>query len=675
MDLVASSLHYVGSFFDVVDLVVIGALAVFAIAYYVRSQSLSAHNKIKFPESTPTLRNGGTLQDSGRTDRSFLGRMKSEDRQILILFGSQTGTAEELAGRMAKDLCRYCKKPLLMDPEEIEVDDLPKIVELSDPVLLLFVATYGEGDPTDNAQALHEFFTNADSELKGLKYAVFGLGNKTYEHFNAVGKFFDTRLEELGAERVFEMGIADDDGNLEEDFMRWRELFLPALAHRFGWDLVGNGACDRQYRLEIVGEPTNKHIFTGEFGRIGAYEKLRPPFEPKNPFLATIALNRELHSVASDRSCRHIELAVDKALIRYETGDHIAIFPTNDTEKVNTLGTLLAVELDTVFKLVNTDEESTKKHPFPCPCTFRTALTHYVDICSPVKSHVLKALVEFSADEETKAKLTLLSTASEDGLREYAHFIVKERRSIVDVLQHFPACKPPLDLLLELLPRLQARYYSISSSPRVDASLVAVTAVVLRYNTSDGRLVKGVCTNFLADRAPGVSTAPVFVRKSTLRLPHRVQQPVIMVGPGTGFAPFRGFLHDRMWHKQQGKEVGEMHLFFGCRHPDHDHIYKEEMEEFVRVGLLTQLHVAYSRLGSEKVYVQHKLWEARQQIWELIQAGASVYICGDARNMARDVQNMFYKIFAEVGGLSDQESQKMMKDMERQRRYQADVWS
>uniref|UniRef100_A0A914H0M9 NADPH--hemoprotein reductase n=1 Tax=Globodera rostochiensis TaxID=31243 RepID=A0A914H0M9_GLORO len=653
MDLFVSSLEYIGGLFDVVDLVVLGAIAVFAVGYYVRTQTLSASSKIRFPESTP-IRNG-TLE---KVDRSFLGRMKSEDRQILILFGSQTGTAEELAGRMAKDLSRFGKKPLLMDPEEIEAEDLPKIVELTDPVLLLFVATYGEGDPTDNAQALHEFFTSADCDLAGLKYVVFGLGNKTYEHFNAVGKFFDKRLEELGAERVFEMGIADDDANLEEDFMRWRELFLPTLAQRFSWDLVGNGALDRQYRLEIIGEPT-KHLFTGEFGRIGAYERQRPPFEPKNPFLATIAVNRELHLPSSDRSCRHVEFSVDKALIRYEAGDHIAIFPTNDLGLVDVLASLLEVDLDTVFKLVNTDVESTKKHPFPCPCTFRTALTHYVDICSPVKSHVLKALVEFSADEATKDKLSLLSTASEDGLHEYAQFIVKERRNIVDVLQHFPSCKPPLDLLLELLPRLQARYYSISSSPRIDASRVAVTAVVLRYPMGD-RLVKGVCTNFLSDRAEGAS-APVFIRKSTLRLPHRLQTPVVMIGPGTGLAPFRGFLHERMWHKKQGKEVGEMHLFFGCRHPEHDHIYKDEMEEFVQIGLLTQHHVAYSRFQSEKVYVQHKLWENRQRMWELVQEGAAVYVCGDARNMARDVQNMFYKIFAE--------------DMEKQRRYQADVWS
>uniref|UniRef100_A0A915LW11 NADPH--hemoprotein reductase n=1 Tax=Meloidogyne javanica TaxID=6303 RepID=A0A915LW11_MELJA len=256
-------------------------------------------------------------------------------------------------------------------------------------------------------------------------------------------------------------------------------------------------------------------------------------------------------------------------------------------------------------------------------------LTHYVDINSPVKSHVLKALADFCENNETKERLLLLSTASEEGLALYADYIVKERRSIVDILATFTDCKPPLDLLLEMLPRLQARH-----------------------------------------------SVPIFIRKSTLRLPNKLLTPVVMIGPGTGFAPFRGFLHERLWQKKSGgKDIGEMHLYFGCRHPEHDHIYREEMEEFITSGVLTELHVAYSRLQDEKVYVQNKLWDNRERIWSLIKQGAAVYVCGDARNMARDVQNTMYKIFEQVGGLGVEEGQKLMKDMERQRLYQADVWS
>ncbi|KAI6235641.1 NADPH--cytochrome P450 reductase [Aphelenchoides besseyi] len=649
---------------DTWDLIVLTVIAV--IAGYVFSNYRNDNT-----QESSTSMSTSTAQ-ANKTDRSFLGRMKSENREVLILFGSQTGTAEELAGRLAKDLHRYGKKPLVMDPEEIDVEDLPKITEIENPLLVLCVATYGEGDPTDNAQALFEFISNSDNDFTGLSYAVFGLGNKTYEHFNEVGKVFDRRLEELGAKRVFELGLGDDDANLEEDFMRWREAFLPSLAETFGWELSQQNGSERQYKLEILEEPP-ANVFTGEYGRIGAYERQRPPFDQKNPYLSTIVVNRELHLPGSDRSCRHIEFKIDNTRVRYEVGDHLGVFPTNDTTQVETIGSLLDIDLNTVFKLINLDPDSSKRHPFPCPCSYRTALKHYVDIVAPVKSHVLRAFAEFTSDEKEKEYLMLLSTASEEGMREYAHFIVKERRSVVDILQHFNTCRPPIELILELLPRLQARYYSISSSPKANNEIVSVTAVVLRYNIKD-REIRGVCTNYLAEKEVG-DTSPIFVRKSTMRLPHRHTTPVVMIGPGTGYAPFRGFIQERSWHKEQGKEVGEMLLFFGCRHPDHDHIYKNEMDEWALQGVLSRCHVAYSRIKDEKVYVQHQMWVEREHIWSIIQRGGNVYVCGDARNMARDVLATLMRIFHEVGQMDDTAGQKFMKDLERQRRYQVDVWS
>lgn len=162
----------------------------------------------------------------------------------------------------------------------------------------------------------------------------------------------------------------------------------------------------------------------------------------------------------------------------------------------------------------------------------------------------------------------------------YADYIVKERRSIVDILATFTDCKPPLDLLLEMLPRLQARYYSISSSPKSTNLKIAITALLIRHKIDENRVFKGVCTNYLCKLSEGHSV-PIFIRKSTLRLPNKLLTPVVMIGPGTGFAPFRGFLHERLWQKKSGgKDIGEMHLYFGCRHPEHDHIYREEMEVF-----------------------------------------------------------------------------------------------
>ena len=656
--------------FDTWDLVMMTVISVIGAYMYFKYRSDSL--KSDTPSQSQSLNtSNSTSSSSQRPDKSFLGRMKSENRQILILYGSQTGMAEELAGRLAKDLNRYGKKPLVLDPEEIEVEDLSKITEVKDAFLLLCVATYGEGDPTDNAKELHEFLSNNDCDLAGLSYTVFGLGNKTYEHFNAMGKFFDKRLEELGAKRVFDLGLGDDDSNLEEDFMRWSEAFLSTLTQTFGWELTNSGQ-QRQYRLEILSD-SSSNIFMGEYGRVGAFERQRPPFDQKNPYLSTVVVNRELHTDSSGRSCRHVEFKVDPTRVRYEAGDHLGIFPKNNPDLVERIAKLLNTDLETVFKLINVDEESPKRYPFPCPCSYRTALTHYVDICLPVKSHVLKALVDYTEDEHEKIKLTVLSTANDEGLREYGSFIQKERRSIVDILEHFSTCKPPMDLLLEMLPRLQPRYYSISSSSKLNNDTISVTALVTRYTIGD-RGINGVCSTYLHGKNVE-DTCPIFIRKSTMRLPHKLTTPVLMIGPGTGFAPFRGFLQERNWQKQQGKEVGPVALFYGCRHPEHDYIYKDELKEYTKSGLITELHLAFSRFLDEKVYVQHKLWEARENVWEMIQNGANIYVCGDARNMARDVHATFLRIFQEVGQMDEPGSHKLFKDLERQRRYQADVWS
>ncbi|MFH4974977.1 hypothetical protein AB6A40_001686 [Gnathostoma spinigerum] len=652
---------------DFIDLIVLTVALVVAVYYAIYSRS---NDKSKGIAETITSRQ--PLITPMKNGASLVERMKSEGRQVLIIYGSQTGTAEELAGRLAKDLKKYGHKAVVQDPEEMDPEDFGRLKEIPSLLLLMCMATYGEGDPTDNAHQLHDFVSNNEFDLEGVRYAIFGLGNKTYEHYNAMGKYFDKRLEQLGAIRVFEPGVGDDDGNLEEDFMRWREAFLPAVANSFGWNLVETGNGERQYRYEIIDDPSTR-LFLGEYGRIGAFDMQRPPYDAKNPFLATVRINRELHKPISERSCRHIELETVGTRLRYEAGDHLGVYPTNDQALVDEIATLLNVNLDQAFKLINTDEESSKRYPFPCPCTMRTALTHYVDICAPVKSHVLKALSEYATDEKEKNRLIHLSTASESGLKDYGQFIQKDRRSILDVLRYFKSCKPPIEYLLELLPRLQARYYSISSSPRYDAESIALTAVVTKYMIGD-RLIKGVCTNYLLQKQEG-DKVPVYVRKSTMRLPHEASKSVIMIGPGTGFAPFRAFIQERKWQKEQGKPVGPMYLYFGCRRPDVDYIYEDELKEYVSEGVITELHVAFSRITDNKIYVQNKLWENRESVWKAVEEGAYIYVCGDARNMARDVQSMFLKIIMEVGGKTQEEAQKEIKSLDKQRRYQTDVWS
>nr|CAG4640676.1 EOG090X027R [Eulimnadia texana] len=507
-----------------------------------------------------------TLISAPASDNSFITKMKNTGRNVVVFYGSQTGTAEEFAGRLAKEAARYGMKALIADPEECEMEELTKLSEIENSLAVFCLATYGEGDPTDNAQAFYEWLQAGDADLSNINYAVFGLGNKTYEHYNAMGKYVDKRMAELGASRVVELGLGDDDGNMEEDFITWKEKFWPALLDFFGLELKLQDVSMRQYKL-VTPAVSNDKVFTGEVARLKSYVTQRPPFDAKNPFLAPVVAWKELHK-AGDRSCMHIEFDISHSKLRYDAGDHVAVYPANDSELVNKFGELLNVDLDTVISLVNID-----------------------------------------------------------GVSETVH----------------------------------------------------ITAVLVKYTTPTGRINKGVATTWLSQKKPQPDTppqlAPVFIRKSQFRLPARPQTPIIMIGPGTGVAPFRGFIQERHRLKEEGKPVGETILFFGCRNRAEDFLYEDELQTYVAEGTL-QLHVAFSREQLQKVYVTHLLKESAADVWRILgKENGHIYVCGDARNMARDVHDIIVNICREHGGMSESEALQYVKKLETQRRYSADVWS
>jgi len=574
---------------------------------------------------------------------------------------------------------------VVADPEENEMEDLTSLREdlegdLGEVLAVFCLATYGEGDPTDNAQAFFDWLQEGSADFNGLRYSVFGLGNSTYEHFNAMGKFVDKKLEEMGGKRVHALGQGDDDVNIEEDFVRWKEAFWTSVCEEFGLESLGDDFSMRQYEATVLNEGDYKpeRVYSGEVARIRSYITQRPPFDVKNPFLAPIKVNRNLHSEESDRYCMHVEIGLEESRIRYEAGDHVAIYPTNDVQLVNKIGQLLEIDLDTVFTMKALDEDATKKSPFPVPTTYRTALKHYVDITALPRTHVLKEFAEYTSDTEEKAKLVLMTSNTDEGRELYNSFIVNDCRHVTHILEDLPSCKPAIDHLLELLPRLQPRFYSISSSAKVHKESVHVTAVVIEYETPTGRRNNGVCTKWMQPMIPGddvVHKVPIYVRRSQFRLPNRVQTPVIMIGPGTGLAPFRGFIQERAWQKEQGKPVGETHLYFGCRNKDKDFIYREELEKFVDDGVLT-LHTAFSRDQEKKIYVSDRMREHMEKLWFLIgQKGAHVYVCGDAKMMAKDVRNIVLEVVKNGGEMTVEDAEKYVKKMEQQKRYSADVWS
>lgn len=617
-----------------------------------------------------------TVSTTSAGENSFIKKLKASGRSLVVFYGSQTGTAEEFAGRLAKEGIRYRLKGMVADPEECDMEELLHLKDISNSLAVFCLATYGEGDPTDNAMEFYEWITNGDADLTGLNYAVFGLGNKTYEHYNKVAIYVDKRLEELGANRVFELGLGDDDANIEDDFITWKDRFWPTVCDYFDIEGGSEEVLIRQYRLLEQPDVQSDRIYTGEIARLHSMQNQRPPFDAKNPFLAPIIVNRELHK-GGGRSCMHIELDIEGSKMRYDAGDHVAMYPVNDKILVEKLGHLCNSDLDTVFSLINTDTDSSKKHPFPCPTTYRTALTHYLEITAIPRTHILKELAEYCTVESDKDMLRNMASLTPEGKEKYQTWIQDACRNIVHILEDIKSCKPPIDHLCELLPRLQPRYYSISSSSKLHPLHVHVTAVLVEYKTPSGRINKGVATTYLKEKQSNTEDAkvPVFIRKSQFRLPTKCETPVIMVGPGTGLAPFRGFIQERQYMRDEGKTVGHTILYFGCRKKNEDFIYAEELEEYVTKGTLT-LKTAFSRDQKEKVYVTHLIERDADLIWNIIgENKGHFYICGDAKNMAVDARNILVKILSEKGSMSEADAVQYLKKMEAQKRYSADVWS
>lgn len=567
--------------------------------------------------------------------------------RLTVLYGSNMGTAQAFAGRLA-DAAEARGLAVDIEPLDTAATALP-----GGP-LAIVSSTYN-GHAPDNARAFVERLAgDAPAGIDGLAYAVFGCGHSDWSAtFQAVPRRIDARLAEWGATRLVEPGEGDAADDPEGAFEGWQRGFFDALAKHLGVEASEAGPDGPRYAVEI-GPPQAANPFVASFGAL--------PMR--------VLANRELQSWPAGepaRSTRHIEVALPDG-VAYEAGDHLGIIPTNGWDAIREVAARFELEVENTVRIRPLGRRGGHL-PVDRPVTLAELLAFYVELHDTATRAQVVTLAEHTRCPHTRAELVRLSG---DGWRAE---VLEGRLSVLHLLQRFTACALPFHVYLGMLPPLRPRFYSISSSPLVDARRCSITVGVVE-GEADGRPYRGVCSTHLA-RVPVGGSVQAFVRDtgSDFRLPVDARTPTVMVGAGTGLAPFVGFLQARAALAERGLTVGPDALFFGCRHPERDFLYREVLEALADQGRLA-LYPAFSRVdGQPRTYVQDRMRAEADAVWALIEQGAVIYVCGDAGAMEPGVRAALEAIHGEKTGADGGASTAWLDGLRAEGRYLTDVWA
>lgn len=588
--------------------------------------------------------------------------VKKHHTPLLVLYGSNLGTAEDIANHIAEDGAAKG-----FDSSVAALDDYTNKLPGTGAVVVV-TASYN-GTPPDNAVSFCDWLKGtelADDALGQVNYTVFGCGSREWAStFQAIPRLIDEQLAKHGARRIYQRGEGDTSDDFDGQFQHWYQPLWATLAETFALDLGAQATQPSQapaYQIEVI---------NGE--------------RPLNPFVASygtqpmkVVANYELHTKAgphpSERSTRHIELALPEGMT-YRAGDHLGIIARNSEAQVQRVATHFHFDRDTKIRLRQSNNRKTHL-PIGEDILVFDLLSDYVELQDVATRSQIKLLADYTECPPEKMQLLALSGDNETSVAKYRAEVLLQRKSLIDLLEAFPACELPFNIYLELLAPIRPRYYSISSSPLQEKERCSITVGVVQGPAKSGHGdYQGLCSNYLAQQATG-DVVYGFIRdtKSNFRLPENPETPLILIGPGTGLAPYRGFLQERAALQAAGTAIGKTLLFFGCRHPQQDFIYESELHSFAELEI-TELFVAFSREDEQKkVYVQDKIKEHAEQIWQLLQDGASIYICGDANKMAPDVRKTFAAIYQEKTGQTAQEAEQWLEALVANNRYLVDVW-
>ncbi|MCH6257549.1 assimilatory sulfite reductase (NADPH) flavoprotein subunit [Puniceicoccaceae bacterium K14] len=539
---------------------------------------------------------------------------------LTILFGSESGNGEGLAEKFKGQAAKAGFAAKLVDMADLSIDGLAKIENL-----LVIVSTWGEGDPPSRAEDFYDkFMSDAAPKLEKTRFSVCGLGDTSYVDFCKMSKDFDKRLEALGAERIADR--VDCDVDFEGPSQAWAD---GAIA-----------------KLKEICKPEGGAAPAGGLAVAASAPTIQ--YGKSNPFPAPLLNKIDLNGTGSAKETIHAEISIEGSGLTYDAGDALAVVPLNSDDLVDEF--LAITKIDGRENVAFQDELSVQ---------FRKVLKENLDLRT-VSKLLLKKYAKISANDDLLEKV-------EDAtwVKEYTW-----GRDWVDVIKDFPTHGMRAGDFIRLLRALSPRLYSIASSVKAHPGEVHLTVGAVRYEAY-GRKKKGVCSTFIADEwAEGEVAGVYFHHNKNFKLPANTDTDVIMVGPGTGIAPFRSFVEERVATNAAGKNW----LFFGDQKYTYDFLYQTEWQDYLKNGNLAKLDLAFSRDQPEKIYVQDRMRENGKELWEWINKGAYFYVCGDASRMAKDVHQALLDIFQEHGGMSSDEATKYLKQMQKDRRYGRDVY-
>ena len=545
--------------------------------------------------------------------------IQPEKRAITLLYGSETGNAQGLAEIFEERLSNIGHNVTLKALDEFKPKNLKNVEDL-----FIITSTQGEGDPPDNAAELHEFIHGRKApKLEGVRFSVLALGDQTYEFFCQTGKDFDKKLEELGAERLYER--VDCDVDYEEDAEKWMANVINTI------DSAPEGTQSEQVVSESIKSAKEKK------------------YSKANPYQAEVLENINLNGRGSNKETRHIEFLLDNFGEEYEVGDCLVVLPQNDPALVELLMSTLGWDPGDQIQ-ISEDGDT---------ISLEEALTSYFEITKLTRPLLQNAAAYFD-NEALEDKVQ-----DSEWIQNYI-----EGRDFIDLLNDFPPEELEPEDLYQILRKLPPREYSISSSYQSLPDEVHITVGAVRYNTH-GRDRSGVCSVQFAERIQPGDTVPIYLKRNpNFKFPKNGDTPVIMIGPGTGIAPFRAHMQEREEYGYKGNTW----LFFGDQHFTTDFLYQTEWQEWLKDGFLEKMNVAFSRDTDQKVYVQHRIAEHSKEFNEWLEKGASIYICGDEKNMAKDVHQAIRNVLVKEQNLTEEDAESYLKQMKKDKRYQRDVY-